>query len=389
MKKLSLVAIVSVLLVLLLSVSVFADTHKHCECGGNCTIATANGHKCDATKEWQPFVLKDGKMPTANGYYYLTEDTTVTAYFRNTASDIDMHICLNGFKLIVNTTRLMDVYIKEGGADGDKLNLSICDCKGTGKIEAAKKVDNNDGGVFWIGRAKINATVNLYGLNVDCSERNVGAKGGAFLCLASATSGTVNVYGGVYDGGAGGNGGIFRIADKSVDAYFYGVTVKNGVAASSDVGAVFGTSAATTAALKGKGGNLVLGCREALLKDCTIIDGTATSTTDTKADGGANIYIYNGAKVTLENTKVSGGKTDGAEDNIKVVGSDTAATELIIKKCEIKENTISVTKATVNGTLIEEGVYTETADTTTIVLWVAIAACAAMGFVALSKKKAF
>jgi len=97
--------------------------HVHCDCG--CDASCGDGHNDD--QNWTAWTSTNS-MPTTEGYYFLTEDVTLSPTGNDAWIISDggsYHICLNGhvIKNVGNNKRL--IYIQEGSS------LTITDCKDT------------------------------------------------------------------------------------------------------------------------------------------------------------------------------------------------------------------------------------------------------------------
>ena len=80
---------------------------EHCLCGGNGNTDTANGGTCVGATEgcdsvvhvWMPTASR----PTTSGYWYLTEDLTVSAATTVKTDGLDINLDLNGYDVIIRT----------------------------------------------------------------------------------------------------------------------------------------------------------------------------------------------------------------------------------------------------------------------------------------------
>ncbi|MBR5570994.1 MAG: hypothetical protein IKW10_08925 [Oscillospiraceae bacterium] len=195
--------------------------HIHCLCNGN--AVGMGDHVCDAAASWTEWNNKSA-LPTESGYYYLTEDVTVSAMLEMKGK-LDLKICLNGHTIT--------------GPGGNKrifllrdADLSITDCTGNGVITNAVNDTLNGGLIYQYSGSscnKYNNSVNLYGGTLTTTGT---AKAGGVLYLGNNSSAnyraTFNMYGGTITGGSStGSGGNIVVSNKCI-MNMYGGTVSNG-----------------------------------------------------------------------------------------------------------------------------------------------------------------
>lgn len=130
MKKLVSLLLALILAVGLLPTTVLADDtpHTHCVCGQ----AAADAHTApylahNDTVSWTAWT-ESGALPDADGYYYLTQDVTLTQPW---AEEVDVKLCLNGHQIIGPDGA--DAIIAVPGA-----KLGVTDCAGGGQITHAQ-----------------------------------------------------------------------------------------------------------------------------------------------------------------------------------------------------------------------------------------------------------
>lgn len=194
-------------------------------------------------------------------------------------------------------------------------SLSICDCKGTGKIETREIKDNNDGGMFWV--AGIACNVTFYNVTIDASKRNVTSKKGAILeSPASAAGSSFTIYGGTYYGGSAYRGGAFSISaaktNHSTFTMFDGL-ITGGTAivdAASTANAVGGNICTASATVNIYGGTIEKGQAIAGIGVTSTTDSTPKTLTSGAGNIGAlnsDLFLADGATVRLGVVETSAG----------------------------------------------------------------------------------
>ena len=166
--------------------------HKHPICGETC----ADGeHTQNIT--WTPIETEgELKAASANGYYYLTKDVTLTSTW--TPAD-GVKLCLNG-RTITTTANVDAIEV------GQNVTFTLTDCKGTGKItHQYRGQDNRVYTAKGCGAYVNGGTFHLYG---GTFSRNIGHiigkntnGGGVYV----ENSGTFYMYGGSIIGNSAGN----------------------------------------------------------------------------------------------------------------------------------------------------------------------------------------
>ena len=165
--------------------------HKHPICGETC----ADGeHTQNIT--WTPIETEgELKAASANGYYYLTKDVTLTSTW--TPAD-GVKLCLNGHT--ITTTANVDAI-----EVGQNVTFTLTNCKGTGKITHQYKDQDRVYTAKGCGAYVNGGTFHLYG---GTFSRNIGHiigkntnGGGVYV----ENSGTFYMYGGSIIGNSAGN----------------------------------------------------------------------------------------------------------------------------------------------------------------------------------------
>ena len=275
---------------------------SHCICGGNAagTELDAN-HVCDTTVEWTPWTSKtalpgaktSAALSADNGKtvnYFLTEDVTLSSVMHYVASEPTViNICLNGHKILKKTGASRLFYLRDARTtDALKdcnITINICDCKGEAKVECEKR-SGDQGQLIWNTYAS--GTVNIFGGTFDGTNLSSTSDGATI-----ANSGTINVYGGEIIGSTG-NKSSFTTA-KSFNVY--GGIIRGGVVKldANKIGAGIIISAGT---LNIKGGKIY----------GATID-TTDAPTATYVNGGA-LYIKGGS-VTMTGGEIYGSDMPG------------------------------------------------------------------------------
>ncbi len=258
------------------TLSLQAPTHDpHCVCEGIEDLGLAS-HTCEPAGDWQVLstdCFTDAKTSAGSvagykfkqsGNYFLASDLSLdkAIYIQY---DQEITICLNGHKLTSSTQALT--------ISG---NLNLCDCVGTGGVEANYA---SNGGCLRLTRG---GTVNIYG-GTYTNLKEVGVGGGVMVVSRdtySATGATTsntenfataNIYGGKLSGGkTTGSGGTVTLFHAECTLNMYGGVIENGVAT-------------------GNGGNL----KSAGVMN--LLGGTITGGTAAKGD---DIY-YNSGTLTI------------------------------------------------------------------------------------------
>lgn len=321
--------------------------HKHCDCGGNAKGMT--DHSC-ADVTWTAWTSTTS-LPTASGYYYLTDDVNVSADTR--LSGADVHICLNGFDItstsrvyrLANSAKLSFTDHKSGGVFGGTVS-------GMGLKQSEIAGDGNggatEGGLFM--QYNSNTQLHIYGGNftfISPTDGRTVCKNGGIL----QGGGLLKIYDGVLTGGyVTGSGGVIRSWGTNTRFYFYGGTIKGGNAGgtggnisinSSSSGAqIYFGNVTITGGTAGSVGGVYL--------DKYVAKVTLAGTPNITGNSGANLYLSTGLTLTLDATLTTDARvgicmqTDGEfatarTDADKIIfTSDKSANAVILEDNKLK-----------------------------------------------------
>ena len=146
---------------------------------------------------WGDDEEEKGKLPTAEGKYYLTADVELTAAVTVTKN---IHLCLNDHTITQTKAGARHFYLNEG----NKITLSIYDCGTKGKLTGGSQTTGS-----CINVTRTN-TFNLYGGTITGNN----STGDAVIYVQAAnatrpTGGVFNMYGGTITGNKVKNGVIY------------------------------------------------------------------------------------------------------------------------------------------------------------------------------------
>ncbi len=168
-----------------------ADHTNHAVCGDtSCTEHTT-------ISDWTG--ISDFNS-VSSGNYYLTADVTLTDQVTINAKT-DITLCLNGHTITAaSNNRILNV---TGGS------ITLCDCKGTGKLTGGNSEDYG-GGVN-----VSNGTFTMYGGTIS-DNTSTRSGGGVYV-----SNGTFTMYGGTISGNTAKNsgGGVYAIGSSSFTMY--------------------------------------------------------------------------------------------------------------------------------------------------------------------------
>ena len=163
--------------------------HTHCICNGN--AVGLGDHVCDDEVQWTAWSTKTA-LPTTSGYYYLTENVTLSAMFEM-KDKLDLKICLNGHTITGPGSGKRAFLLRDA-------DLSITDCQGTGLVTNEASNNVNGGLIYQYSGSscnKYNNSVNLYGGTLSVTGT---AKTAGVIYLGNNSSvdyyATFNMYGG-------------------------------------------------------------------------------------------------------------------------------------------------------------------------------------------------
>ena len=249
--------------------------HKHPICGETC----ADGeHTQNIT--WTPIETEgELKAASANGYYYLTKDVTLTSTWKPADG---VKLCLNGHT--ITTTANVDAIEVD-----QNVTFTLTDCKGTGKITHQYK--GQDGRVYT-------------------------AKG----CGAYVNGGTFHLYGGTFSKNIGHNigqntngGGVY--VENSSTFYMYG-------------GSIIDNSAGNTNDYTDGGGVYVKNYSTFHMSGGSIIGNSSGSCGGVYVDANSTFTLSGSASITGNWTNGSGGgvyvksySTFEMRDNASITGN--------------------------------------------------------------------
>lgn len=166
---------------------------------------------CDKKVEWAAW---DGT--SVNGHYYLSENKAPTGVI-NIAEDNSLVLDLNGYKVTNASSRTFYVY-------GE---LAILDLIGGGEVMGSQAGSTMQGGVIRVR----GGSFDLYGGTVCYNTEAAGVnQGGVIYAQAyNGTGATVNLYGGVIEGGKTlERGGNIFVSGEGTVVNLLGATVRGG-----------------------------------------------------------------------------------------------------------------------------------------------------------------
>ncbi|MBR5570974.1 MAG: hypothetical protein IKW10_08815 [Oscillospiraceae bacterium] len=301
---------------------------SHCICAGAQAMPKELAHTCqditwtaltqdmfdNATDSTSPVKLTNDGYLLDDGYYYLSEDITITKSIISTV-DMTMALCLNGKNLHSETRTL---YFQG--------TLHLCDCDYTdetvedttvrtykGSVTSDSKAHAHifyarSGANFYFyggnlighgvgssyssnsGTGTVGGKMYMYGGVIRDGDTTANKKGGGNLRV----DGTFEMYAGLIAGGKANEGGNISIAGAG-RVELYGGIVENGE----------GTS----------GGNIAVFGKLLIAKDALVRNGISTGTT--VFTGGGNIYgLPNSTDIEITGGRIEGGKAVSYGGNI-------------------------------------------------------------------------
>ena len=156
--------------------------HRHPVCGGD--TCTGVGHTCDEKVTFKAWSGASGKLPTESGYYYLTDNMTLTTEWEPSEGS-NIVLCLNGKTITAKVGTQDSASLTHDSIDIRKgVTVSVTDCVGTGTISRStyyQRAVNVWGGTF-----------NLYGGKITGFKVDSTSGGGVGI----ASNGIFNMYGG-------------------------------------------------------------------------------------------------------------------------------------------------------------------------------------------------
>ena len=246
-------------------------------CGGvleNCSEAHASEEKVF----WTAWSNTD-KLPIESGYYYLTEDVTITA--AQTIGTADVHLDLNGKTVKCeanNSTRIYRLSVA-----GSKLTITDTSEEKTGKLVRSGTVSGAQGTLLWVQNGS--AVLTVWGGTLDAS--GVTGTFGAPLDVA----GKFYFHGGTVIGGTGANGGAIRLSGSATVMEMDGGEIYGGKATTS------GDNIYSKGTLTVKGGKIGGGVHndsgsaaKLILSEETLIDSSYVQTVNAALPEGSEPY---------------------------------------------------------------------------------------------------
>ena len=220
-KRISAILLALVMVLILVSMSAFAeDSRTQCVCGGK--AAGKTGHTCEAV-EFQPWTSTTSLPKSGN--YYLTGNVTITGYLLPNGN---LNIDLNGHNI---TRKVTSNTTSQVFAIANNYSLSITDSTANpGTIsrdlstmtEDARKAITNWGLLIMINSG-YTGSLNLYGGIFDST--GCYSYGGSIINNSSSTF-PINIYGGLFKGGItthnGTSGGTAGAILSSSNVTMYG-----------------------------------------------------------------------------------------------------------------------------------------------------------------------
>lgn len=241
----------------------------------------------------------DGSTVTS-GHYYLTAQKDITEAQLEVVSGTDVVIDLRGNTITATDVRAFRV----------KGQLSIVDTVGGGKVigTGVANDDHANGGLFYVSGGGI---LNLYSGELSMADENHGAMRGGVILVS--TNSTFNMYGGaVRNGVADGD----PSSSSSLDRNGRGGNICNqGGTLNLEGGVIDGGKA-------GNGGN-INNCANDI--STVNISGTVVISNGTAVNGnGGNLYVEKGI-LNISGGTMTGGKASNLGDNIRMSKSDEIA----------------------------------------------------------------
>lgn len=116
-------------------VNLYYGLHEHCICGGD--TCTGVGHTCGEKVTFKAWSGASGKLPTESGYYYLTDNMTLTTEWEPSEGS-NIVLCLNGKTITAKVGTQDSASLTHDSIDIRKgVTVSVTDCVGTGTISGS------------------------------------------------------------------------------------------------------------------------------------------------------------------------------------------------------------------------------------------------------------
>ena len=295
--------------------------HKHPICGETCADSE---HTQNIT--WTP-IETDGelKAASANGYYYLTKDVTLTSTWTPANG---VKLCLNGHT--ITTTANVDAI-----AVGQNVTFTLTNCKGTGKITHQYKDQDRVYTAKGCGAYVDGGTFHLYGgtfsKNIGHNIRRNTNGGGVYV----ENSGTFYMYGGsITDNSAGNtnngtdgggvylNGGTFHMSGGSIIGNSSGRCGGGVYVDNNSTFTLSGSASITGNWTNGSGGGVYVSGGIFDMKSGTITGNKADTSGGGVHVGWSGTFHMSGGSITGNNVKKNnGGGVNLASGSFTVSGS--------------------------------------------------------------------
>ncbi len=204
----------------------FTQQHTHCICGA--THKAVGDHTNSNEVTFEAWTRTDS-LPSQAGNYYLTDDVALGWTWNIDGVEGEVVLCLNGHKI---STQDGKTYTYGSLIDVRSSNLTLTDCRGTGKV-----INNGNvlktGGIY-IGHSGTNintSTVNMYEIAVEGFT-----EGGVNL---GNSAGKFNMYSGkIQNNNSQGysSGVTVGLGSPGYGFYMYGGTITNNTTTNADGG---------------------------------------------------------------------------------------------------------------------------------------------------------
>ena len=213
-----------------INVNLYYGLHEHYICGGD--TCTGVGHTCGEKVTFKAWSGASGKLPTESGYYYLTDNMTLTTEWEPSEGS-NIVLCLNGKTITAKVGTKDTASLTHDSIDIRKgVTVSMTDCVGTGTISRStydQRAVNVWGGTFNLYGGKItgfkadatsgggvaiasNGIFNMYGGAITKNTSSYGG-GGVHVGYFNSDAGTFNMYGGSITGNtSSGDGAGVRVS---------------------------------------------------------------------------------------------------------------------------------------------------------------------------------
>ena len=192
----------------------FTQKHNHCICGAEHESVGDHTSKRTITFEaWD----KTNSLPSSPGYYYLKKDVTLDWTWNIDGAEGEVILCLNGHKI---STKADGYYQYNRLINVDKSNLTLTNCRGTGKVINEGSVSNIRGiDITYSGYPNYKSIFNMYAITIEGFTN-----GGVYL---TDSAGKFNMYSGIIQNNSSEYYGGGVTAYPNHGFYMYGGTITN------------------------------------------------------------------------------------------------------------------------------------------------------------------